>query len=78
MNQQSIVADGHMDPAPPLLVNLVDAGRLLGVSKWTLYELMHTGVLPSVKIQSRRFIARTDLDRYVAQLRIEAGDRHGF
>jgi len=62
----------------PLLLNLIDAGRLLGVSKWTMYELMHSGVLPSVKIQSRRFIAKDDLDKYVLQLRAEAGERHGL
>jgi excisionase family DNA binding protein len=62
----------------PLLLSLFHAGHLLGISKWTLYELMHSGVLPSVKIQSRRFIAKTDLDLYVQQLRSEAGDRHGL
>lgn len=62
----------------PLLVSLLDAGHLLGVSKWTLYELMHSGVLPSVKIQSRRFIAKSDLEIYVEELRAEAGERHGL
>lgn len=62
----------------PMLLNLVDAGRLLGVSKWTMYELMHSGVLPSVKIQSRRLVAKDDLDTYIRQLRDEAGERHGL
>jgi excisionase family DNA binding protein len=62
----------------PMLLSLFDAGRLLGVSKWTLYELMHGGLLPSVKIQSRRFIAKSDLDTFVDHLRAEAGERHGL
>jgi excisionase family DNA binding protein len=65
-------------PEQPLLVSLLDAGHLLGVSKWTMYELMHSGVLPSVKIQSRRFIAKSDLEIYVEGLRTEAGERHGL
>ncbi|MCU1580046.1 MAG: Helix-turn-helix domain [Rhodoglobus sp.] len=62
----------------PLLHNVLDAADRLGISKWTLYELMHQGLLPSVKIQSRRFIADVDLEAYVERLRIEAGDRHGL
>lgn len=73
----------HMDTqrnrAPdPLLLNVAEAGSLLGVSKWTIYELMNGGALPSIKIQSRRFIAKADLLIYVARLREEAGERHGL
>ena len=78
INQPQITTQDPATDSAPLLLNLYDAGHLLGVSKWTMYELMHTGVLPSVKIQSRRFIAKDDLDKYVRQLRAEAGERHGL
>jgi len=62
----------------PLLLNVLDAANRLGISKWTIYELMHQGLLPSVKIQSRRFIALDDLEAFVERLRTEAGERHGL
>ena len=62
----------------PLLLSLAAAAQVLGIGKWMLYELLHTGALPSVKIRSRRFIAKSDIDRYVSQLRAEAGERHGL
>jgi excisionase family DNA binding protein len=78
INEHQLTAQEPNSDSAPLLLNLIDAGRLLGVSKWTMYELMHSGVLPSVRIQSRRFIAKDDLDKYVLQLRAEAGERHGL
>lgn len=66
------------DSQTPLLLNVGQAAQKLSVSKWTIYELMHQGLLPSVKIQSRRFIAQADLDEYVKLLIAEAGDRHGL
>jgi excisionase family DNA binding protein len=62
----------------PLLLDVPTAAARLGISKWTLYDLMHGGILPSVKIRSRRFIAATDLDEYVRSLRAEAEVRHGL
>jgi excisionase family DNA binding protein len=62
----------------PLLLSVLDACQRLGVGKWTLYQLMHQGLLPSVKIRSRRFVAGADLDELVERLRSEAGVRHGL
>lgn len=78
INQLQITTQEPTTDPAPLLLNLIEAGHLLSVSKWTMYELMHSGVLPSVKIKSRRFIAKDDLDKYVLQLRAEAGERHGL
>jgi excisionase family DNA binding protein len=78
INRPQITTQEPTTDSTPLLLNLIEAGHLLGVSKWTMYELMHSGILPSVKIQSRRFIAKDDLDKYVSQLRSEAGERHGL
>jgi excisionase family DNA binding protein len=37
--------------------------RLLRISKPTLYELIKPGTLTGFKIQSRRYFARTDVER---------------
>ncbi len=74
----------HLEPSQepqdsvPALLDLAEVSKILGISKWTIYELMHRGILLGVKIQSRRFITRVDLDAYVEQLRAEAGERHGL
>jgi len=75
MNQ---VKSSQQAPLAPLLVDVGEAGRMLGISKWSLYELMQSGVLPSVKIGSRRLISRTSLGQYVADLTAEAEARHGI
>jgi excisionase family DNA binding protein len=62
----------------PLLLNVPDAASALGISKWTIYELMHRGLLRSVKIQSRRFITQSDLTEYVDSLRLEGEHHHGL
>lgn len=59
----------------PLLLDLPTAGRLLGVSKWTLYELIQSGDLPSVKLHSRRLIPRVDLEDFVQRLQGRKADR---
>ena len=66
------------DPEAVLLLSVADAAVLLGLSKWTMYELMHAGHLPSIKVGRRRLIARADLRAYVAKLRRESQDRHGL
>jgi len=42
-----------------------EAAEFLGISLSTLIRLIRRGVIPTVKIGSRRLIDREDLDRYV-------------
>jgi len=74
----TINSDTTASHESPLLLSVLDASQRLGVGKWTLYQLMHQGLLPSVKIRSRRFVAGADLDELVERLRTEAGVRHGL
>ena len=52
------------DP-PPLLVNRFKAARLLGVSPGTIDNLRLRGLLPSVKLLSRRLFDVEDVRRLV-------------
>jgi excisionase family DNA binding protein len=49
------------ESATPLLVSIRDAGRILGVSRTVVYELMGAGRLASVHIGARRLIRYADL-----------------
>lgn len=51
--------------APPLLVDRLEAARLLGVSPGTIDNLRLRGELPSVKLLSRRLYDIADLRRFI-------------
>ena len=51
-----------------LLVTIVEASRLLSLSRSTVYELLYAGSLPSVKIGGARRIRRMDLEEFVREL----------
>jgi excisionase family DNA binding protein len=55
-------------PQPePLLVRVEEAARLLSLSRSTIYLLMDSGELPSVKHGSARRIPLAALKQWVAQ-----------
>lgn len=43
-------------------LSLIDAARLLGVSRWTVQRMLADGRLKSTKFGQRRIISRTDID----------------
>ncbi len=45
------------------VMNIADASRLLGVSRWTLWRAIGSGSLRAVKLGRRTLIRRTDIDR---------------
>ena len=49
----------------PLLVSAAEAALLLGVHRATLYDLMNSGALSSVKIGRRRMISLVSLEEFV-------------
>jgi excisionase family DNA binding protein len=49
------------------------AARYLGVSKWTLRDLLFRGDIPYVKIGRRLLIDVQDLDAYITQSKIQHG-----
>ncbi len=52
-------------PAPALL-SVEDAARVLGLSRTTVFTLVRTGELESIKVGSRRLVPRQSIDAFVA------------
>ena len=59
-------------PAPRLL-SQQDAAAYLGISYWTLRDLMFRGEVPHVKIGRRILVDRLDLDAYLDRVKILEG-----
>jgi excisionase family DNA binding protein len=52
---------------PKLLYSFEEAASALSLSPWTLRVYAKRGILPTVKIGTRRLIRVADLDRIVAE-----------
>ena len=48
--------NGSASPAPPVVLTVAEACTVLRISKWTLYELIRSRKLQTVKIGARRVI----------------------
>jgi excisionase family DNA binding protein len=45
------------------LITLRDVERMLGVTRWTLYDFVHTGKLPAVKLPGGHYrVRRQDVE----------------
>lgn len=60
----------------PMLLSVDAATEMLGISKWSTYSLMQSGQLKSLKLGSRRLIARDDLTDCIESLRAASGALH--
>lgn len=59
---------GYVEPPitdDRVLLSISEAARLLSISRSTLYSLLGDGQLPSVRIASRRLLARNSIDEFV-------------
>ncbi len=64
---------GPRSAVTPRLLSLEEAARYLGISKWTLRDLVFRGDLPCVRIKRRMLLDRQDLDRYLERAKIHHG-----
>jgi excisionase family DNA binding protein len=55
-----------MSTPHPDLVDATNAARRLGIGRTSLYELLSTGELGSVRIGRRRLIPSTEIERFIA------------
>lgn len=60
----------------PLLVDMMTAAKMLGISRTTIWSMANRGELPSVKIRRRRMFSPTTLREWIAQQERKGG-RHG-
>ena len=54
------------------LLTVAEACAELRVSKWTLYQFIHSRQLASIKIRSRRLIPRSAIRDLIEKLKSEA------
>jgi excisionase family DNA binding protein len=55
-------------PEKPLLCSVVEAGRLLSISRSRIYELMNEGALDSRKLGKRRLITTASIEVFANSL----------
>ena len=65
MKNHPLQSDTNTPTTTPMLVDRLEAGRLLGVSRGTIDNLRIRGELASVKIAARRLYDVADLRRFV-------------
>ncbi len=58
---------GEMAPMK-LAYSVIEAGEMIGVCRRTIYELLTSGQLRSVRIGRRRLVRHDDLAEFVADL----------
>ena len=73
---RAVVAPPEDAPAVPAaeMLTVAEAARYLRISKWSLYRLIRSGELKSVKIRSRRLISQRSIQQFVAQLEARPGE----
>jgi excisionase family DNA binding protein len=64
LNNEQVQADVRLEP---LLVRVEEAARLLSLSRSTIYEMLDSGELPSVRRGSSRRIPTAALREWVAR-----------
>lgn len=60
-----VVSEAKAADGGPLLLSVKDAAEHLGISRGTLYELVNSGEIESLRIGRRRLISRDALNRFV-------------
>lgn len=70
MHQKRKASSRRGQPIPPRLLNLSRAAEYLGLSPWTLRQLVANGVVPRVRLP----IGRASRDRTVQRLLIDRRD----
>ena len=62
-----------MNPNDRITYGIEDAYHQLGVSRSTLYQLIQSGELSSIKVGKRRLVSRHALEQFIARKEREQG-----
>lgn len=66
------VIEETKQPAKTVLLSITEVReRLGGLSQWSIYRLINSGQLESVKPNRRRLVPEDSLERYIERLRGE-------
>ncbi len=57
----------HGSDLEPALLTPGQVATILGMSRSTVYEMLNSGALPSVRVLRSRKIRRTDLERLIQE-----------
>lgn len=57
----------------PRLLTVAETSTALRISRWSVYQLINSGRLRTVKIDRRRLVAPEDLDSFIEGLRKGGG-----
>lgn len=60
----------------PLLISIVQAGKLLGVGRGLAYQLAREGKMPTIWLGGRRMVSRQHLEAWIEQ-EVGANADHG-
>jgi excisionase family DNA binding protein len=63
--QTTVIGPTHLSDTGPLLLNLKDAARALGISYSTIYQMMSQGDIEWVSIGRRKFVSRENLMDFI-------------
>ncbi|WP_147268321.1 helix-turn-helix domain-containing protein [Spongiactinospora rosea] len=63
--QTTVIGPTHLSNEGPLLLSIKDAGKALGISYSTLYQMMNQGDIEWVAIGSRKYISREHLMEFI-------------
>ena len=58
------------------LLSVKEAGKLLGIGEWSMYQLLRKNAIRSVKVGGRRLISLRAIDAYITSLE-ERSNIHG-
>ena len=73
----TVDAGGPPSGIPRIAYSIAESAEALGCSRQYVYDLINSGILPSVKVAGRRFIAVTALEGVIADPTLGSeGDDH--
>ncbi len=59
-----------VETEPRLAYGIAEAAAMLGIGRTTIYELVRSGQLATLKIGQRRLVTRVDLERLIDSRRV--------